>query len=69
VKDRHGGDFGRVKVHDVGRIACQLAETRDVARAGLGGLKPPPSVILAPPQKNEFQPMKYPGLVLGLSGI
>ena len=63
MKDRHGGDFGRVKVHDVGRIACQLAETRDVARAGLGGLKPPP------PKKNEFQPMKYPGLVLGLSGI
>jgi len=38
-------------------MVCLLC--RDVARAGLEGLKPlPPNVI--PP--NEFQPMKYPGL-------
>jgi len=32
------------------------ASSRDVARAGLGGLKPP-NLILAP-HPNEFQPMK-----------
>ena len=49
----------RLCVLSSGDVADDLV--RDVARPGLGGLKPP-NVILAP-HPNEFQPMKYPGLV------
>jgi len=32
-----------------------MATGRDVARPGLGGLKPPPNVILAPPRVSAHK--------------
>jgi len=58
VKAYHSVNGGARKHESVER---ERNADRDVTRPGLGGLKPPPNVILAP-HPNEFQPMKYPGL-------